>query len=159
LYILFKDTGKRYWRLKFRLFGKEQTYSIGTYPALGVEAARTAAADARMLMAKGVNPTDSRREEKTKVYIAATTTFGKAGRDFLDVKLRGTLSTATRRKLEWQYQCLAPLFDIPVGTVTARQIIAVLKSIQAKGRVSVRAQQLRFIRDRGQPHTGPARSA
>jgi hypothetical protein len=42
LHLLIRNDGRRYWRLKFRLFGKEQTYSIGMYPDVGLEVARKA---------------------------------------------------------------------------------------------------------------------
>jgi hypothetical protein len=108
LHPLIKDNGRRYWRLKFRLFGEEQTYSIGVYPDIGLEAARSAAREARKLIAKGINPTTVQCEAKTARYVATVTTFGKVGREFLDQKL-GDKAPATRRKLEWQCEPLYPL--------------------------------------------------
>jgi integrase len=131
LHLLIKDNGRRYWRLKFGLFGKEQTYSIGTYPEVNIEAARQAARDARKLIAKGINPTEIKREEKTKAYVAAARTFGACGREFLDRKL-SSLAPATRRKLEWQYSNLRPLFDRPINDIRAPDVIDVLLSIEAK---------------------------
>jgi integrase len=131
LHLLIKDTGRRYWRLKFRLFGEERLYSIGTYPGVGLEAARSAAREARNLINRGINPTDVKREEKTKVYVASVTTFGKVGREFLDRKI-GSLAPATRRKLEWQYQNLSTLFDRPINELRAPDVIDVLLTIEAK---------------------------
>jgi integrase len=132
LHLFIKDTGRRYWRMKFRLHGKEQLYSIGVYPDVGVEAARAAARAARQLIKEGINPKDKQREAKTAVYVAATTTFGKVGREFLDQKI-GNKAPATRRKLTWQYECLSDLYERPVGAVTNLEVIAILKTIQAKG--------------------------
>jgi integrase len=132
LHLLIKDSGRKYWRLKFRLFGEEKTLSIGAYPLIGVEAARLAARDARKLINKGISPTELQREEKTKAYVAGVLTFGAVGREFLNLKL-GSKAPATRRKLEWQYECCAPLYQHPIASVTSRQVIAVLKGIEAKG--------------------------
>jgi hypothetical protein len=131
LHLLVKDNGRRYWRLKFRLFGKEQVHAIGVYPDVGAERARQAARDARKLIAKGVNPTDVRREAKTAVHIAGVQTFGKVGREFLDRKLEA-LAPATRRKLEWQYANLSALFDRPINDIRAPDVINVLRTIESK---------------------------
>ncbi len=131
LHLLIKDTGRRYWRLKYRLFGEEQTYSIGAYPDVGVEEARSAAREARRLIDKGVNPTAAKREAKTAAYVATVTTFGKVGREFLDFKT-GELAPATARKLEWQYACLGKLHDRPIGEVAASEVITILHAIEAK---------------------------
>jgi Arm DNA-binding domain len=80
--------------------------SIGVYPAVDIEVARQAAREAKKLIAKGCNPIDT-REKKTAVYVAAVTTFGKVGREFLDLKAPSK-APATRRKLEWQYAPTSP---------------------------------------------------
>lgn len=131
LHLLIKDNGRRYWRLKFRLFGDEKMYSIGPYPDVGVEAARQAARDARKLINRGINPTAVQREAKTARYVATVTTFGKVGREFLDRKLEA-LAPATRRKLDWQYANLSALFDRPIGDLRAPDVINVLRAIEAK---------------------------
>ena len=40
LYILVKPNGAKYWRLKYRIFGKEKLLSIGTYPDVSLSEAR-----------------------------------------------------------------------------------------------------------------------
>src|SRR5579859_3757672 len=40
MYLTVTPAGTPAWRVKYRLGGKERLYAIGTYPAIGLEAAR-----------------------------------------------------------------------------------------------------------------------
>jgi integrase len=131
LHMLVKDTGRRYWRLKYRLHDEEKIFSVGVYPEVGLEAARAAAREARVLVKKNVDPNDAKKAAATAAYVAKVTTFGMVGREFLDFK-SGDLAPATARKLEWQYACLQGVHGRPIGEVTPQEVIAILTAIEAK---------------------------
>lgn len=58
LYLLINPNGSKYWRLKYRLYGKEKTFAVGVYPTVSLADARKDALDAkRMLVSEGVDPT------------------------------------------------------------------------------------------------------
>ena len=40
LFLLVTTTGKRYWRMKYRIAGKEKKLSIGVYPEISLADAR-----------------------------------------------------------------------------------------------------------------------
>ena len=40
LFLLVQPNGRKLWRMKYRLDGKEKLLSFGAYPALGISAAR-----------------------------------------------------------------------------------------------------------------------
>jgi integrase len=56
----------------------------------------------------------------------------KVGREFLDLKLASDLAEKTKKKLEWEYSCPAPLYNRPVGEITTREVLAALAPIQAR---------------------------
>jgi len=45
MYLLVQPGGGKYWRLNYRFAGKQKTLALGTYPEVGLGAARKAAAD------------------------------------------------------------------------------------------------------------------
>lgn len=62
LYLLVQPNGAKYWRLKYRLAGKEHTLALGVYPKVSLEAARAGRDEARRLLATGGDPMAEKRE-------------------------------------------------------------------------------------------------
>ncbi len=57
-----KPNGSKLWQYRYRLSGKENIFSIGTYPAAATLAeARKEKDAARDLVAQGINPTEHRK--------------------------------------------------------------------------------------------------
>ena len=56
LYIEVPPSGSKRWRFKYRLDGKEKRISLGTYPEIGLRAARDRRDMARRLVAEGKDP-------------------------------------------------------------------------------------------------------
>ena len=52
LYLLVKTTGARYWRLKYRIAGKEKKLALGVYPDVSLAEARIKRDDARKIISE-----------------------------------------------------------------------------------------------------------
>lgn len=63
LYLLVKPTGAKWWRFDYTFAGKRNTLSMGVYPAVSLKSAREKAAEARELIANGINPSEKRQAE------------------------------------------------------------------------------------------------
>ncbi len=63
MYLLVKVAGK-YWRLTYRVAGKQKTLALGVYPAVSLEEARKKANGARELLNGGVDPSESKQATK-----------------------------------------------------------------------------------------------
>ena len=64
LFLEIKPNGSKLWRHKFYFEGKEKLLSLGTYPEISLADAREAHREARILIAKGVNPSDARQAQR-----------------------------------------------------------------------------------------------
>ena len=64
LYLEIWPTGKKYWRLKYRLEGREKTYAIGVFPEVSLAAAVKATEDAKSLVRQHIDPVKVRRHIK-----------------------------------------------------------------------------------------------
>ncbi len=53
MYLEVMPSGSKYWRLKYRIAGKEKRLSIGVYPEVSLKRAREAREEARLLIAQG----------------------------------------------------------------------------------------------------------
>lgn len=66
LYLLLMPSGTKTWRFDYRHLGKDQTLSMGVYPAVSLSAARRQAEAARAQVAEGKNPSEERKLLKHK---------------------------------------------------------------------------------------------
>lgn len=61
LHLVVSKSGRRKWVLRFQIGGARRDMGLGSYPSVGLSEARIAAADARKLMAQGVDPIQTRQ--------------------------------------------------------------------------------------------------
>ncbi|WP_051257691.1 tyrosine-type recombinase/integrase [Desulfovibrio cuneatus] len=65
LFVATSKTGKRVFRLKTRFRGKDILMTLGGYPAISLKLAREKALEAHALIARGVNPSEAKKAQKT----------------------------------------------------------------------------------------------
>lgn len=61
-----KPTGKKFWRYRFRLHGKQLMMTLGVYPAVGLAEARKLRDEAKAILKSGVNPVHERAKNTQK---------------------------------------------------------------------------------------------
>jgi integrase len=64
LYLLVNPNGKKYWRLKYRFSGKEQTLAIGIYPQVSLKEARERTLEAKLELQKGIQPASQKKQKQ-----------------------------------------------------------------------------------------------
>lgn len=73
LYLEIAPAGGKWWRLKYRLDGRESRVSLGTYPLISLKEARDRAWDTRKGLEQGIDPVKKKRcaqEEQTEKFEA-----------------------------------------------------------------------------------------
>ena len=75
LYLLVNPNGSRYWRLKYRIAGKEKLLALGVYPDITLAEARQKRADAKKVLAAGGEPGQEKQEEKQAKEQAVANSF------------------------------------------------------------------------------------
>lgn len=81
LYIEVSPTGRKWWRLKFRMDGKERLLALGVYPDVSLKDARQRALAARQMIAAGINPVQARSGGEGDVH---RQTFGRVAWDWFE---------------------------------------------------------------------------
>jgi integrase len=136
-------TGSKLWRIAYRHSGKQKLLAIGGYPALSLAAARERRDRARELMALGIDPMDQKRRDEQASAEARANTFSKLAAELLEKKRREGKASNTIGKREWLYGFAANgLGGRPIREITARDVLDVLKSVEAKGLIDT-AHRLR----------------
>ena len=96
MYLHIKAQGK-YWRMAYRMHGKQKTLYIGVYPAVSLADARKAREKAKELLAKNLDPSTTKREAKATSASAAQNTFEAVALAWLkNTAAKRTPATAAR---------------------------------------------------------------
>ena len=133
LFLLLTPTGGRLWRFKYRFGGSEKLLSIGTYPETSLAEARQRRDQASALLAKGIDPSETKKAQKAAGN-QETETFEIIAREWY-AKFSPSWATShaktTIRRLEL---FIFPWLGArPVKTITAPELLAALRRIEAKG--------------------------
>ncbi|MBN8728737.1 MAG: tyrosine-type recombinase/integrase [Xanthomonadales bacterium] len=125
LFLDVRPTGSRYWRLKYRHAGKERLMALGVFPEVTLAEARARCIAARAILREGRDPMAERRASKAA-------SFGAVAAEWYAAHHKG-MAEITRAKAEWQIRLAAPLHGQPMAEITAPDILAVLRKIEAGG--------------------------
>lgn len=82
LYLELAPAGGRWWRLKYRIGGKEKRISLGVYPKVSLKDARAARDEARTLIARGIDPSAERKALKASAGKLASRSFEAIAREW-----------------------------------------------------------------------------
>lgn len=139
LRLAIRPDGGKSWLWRYRLHGKEGTYSIGVYPAVGLADARRAADAARELVRAGKHPTAEKRAAKEAAATSAGNTFREVAAAWLREREReladGKISEATYEKLRWLLEDVTPaeIADLPLTDITSKRLYDFAKRIADMG--------------------------
>ena len=73
LFLLVHSNGSKYWRLKYRLDGKEKLFAVGVYPEINLAEARLKTLEARRVIREGGDPVVERRRQRAQAASSADT--------------------------------------------------------------------------------------
>jgi integrase len=131
------DATDRRWRFRYNRpgSGKDNTLSLGKWPALKLKAAQGKASVHRGDLAKGIDPGAQKTAQKA-AKAASADTFAAIGKELLEKKEREGVSAGTihrdRHRLD---TFLVPYIgDVPIKDLKAPELLKALKRVEAKGK-------------------------
>jgi len=134
LFIWVRPNGKKWWRFAYSFGGKENTLSLGTYPAKSLSEARLARDDARKLLAAGIDPSQQRKNEKGKAERGAENTFRVLAEEWLSLKSEA-MAPITHNKARWMLDFAMPkLGPMPLASIQPPDVLVVLREVEASGK-------------------------
>lgn len=135
LYIEVMPTGSKYWRLKYRIAGKEKRLAIGVYPEISLLEARDAKAVARKQLRDGIDPSFAKKAKRMILDDQAADSFGSVAEEWYQRQLAEWSPSYSSRVRIWIDKELAPISNIPIALVTAPLLLAALRKVEARGAV------------------------
>lgn len=134
LYLEVAPTGGKLWRWKYRHAGKEKRLALGAYPSVSLSEARERHAEARKLLAAGVDPADARKAEKAAGAERAANSFEAVALEWLG---KQTWVEGYRVKVAaWLDNDVFPYVGgRPIAELTAPEFLRVARRIEERGAI------------------------
>lgn len=135
MYLEVAPTGGKWWRLKYRFGGKEKRLALGVYPSITLAEARKRRDEARRLLAQGIDPGEHRKLTKNTPEQDADS-FEAVAREWFAKFAPGWVPTHSEKIIRRLERDIFPwIGGRPVGQITAPELLAVLRRIEARGRL------------------------
>ncbi|BBE49669.1 Prophage integrase IntA [Ferriphaselus amnicola] len=144
LYLEVMPGGSKLWRWKYRIEGKENRYSLGSYPELSLKEAREAVGAARKLVNQGLHPAQQKKLDRIKATHAQAGTLEAIAKEWLALKDWEEI-TKKRRENMLKRVVFPTLGELPIRQITSPMILDVLKKAEANNGLSVRDEAKRTL--------------
>ena len=143
LFLTHTKAGTPVWQMKFRHSGKEKLYSIGVYPVVGLEAARSAREVAKAHLREGRDPTQARDLRRVAHVTASGNTFEAVARTWLEKRKAGWSEIHFRQSERALERDVFPsLGRLPMNQITSPMVAAVIERIAARGAIETAGKVL-----------------
>jgi integrase len=134
LYLEVSPSGGKWWRLKYRFNGKENRISLGVYPETTLRAARDRRDTERKLLAEGIDPSKSRKTEKSAQANRAANSFEQVAREWFAKFSPSWAPAHAARKIRLFERDIFPwIGQQPIAEITAPELLSVLHRIEKRG--------------------------
>lgn len=143
LQIFVSPSGTKSWRYKYRLSGKENLFSLGQYPEVGLAEARSQLAKAKALVVQGIHPLTKKISEKLNTSAKNESTFKVVAESWLQTKV-GNCSPYYCRQIETALikDVLPAIGALPIQDVKPLHVLELLKKVEKRG-APVLARQIK----------------
>ncbi len=146
LYLWVKPTGGKLWRWSYRFEGKEKLMSFGKYPDVSLALARDRHAEARKLLAAGIDPMAQRKIEKKVQKVSSENSFQSVYTRWLeywqDGKSPRHVDSVRRRMAADILPCLGAR---PIAKIEAPELVAMANAIQDRGARDIAKRALETV--------------
>lgn len=130
LHLAIAPEGGRWWRLRYPYGGKEKMLSLGTYPEVGLAAAREHRDYARKLIAAGGDPSAERKAGKA----SGADTFEFMARQFMEKQRRKVTDSTWQRDMDQLERIFFPTFGAkPISSIDVPDLLGCLRRVEKAG--------------------------
>lgn len=134
LYLEVMPSGAKYWRLKYRIAGKEKRIAFGVFPEIRPLEARDKAREARNQVREGTDPSAKKKADRQAAVLSGANTFEVVAREWLEgrkshVELAQHIKTLARLENDvfpW-------IGKRPIAELNAPEVLIVLRRVDRRG--------------------------
>jgi integrase len=146
MYLEIMPNGSKYWRLKYRINGKEKRLALGVYPEVSLSDAREGRDKARKILKDGIDPSHAKQEQKRFQRLNAANTFEIIAREWHEhIKARWTEGYAKELLNRLEKDVFPALGNRPIASITAPQILDTVRKIESRGAHEIARRTLQCL--------------
>ncbi len=137
MYLLILPAGGKYWRLKYRIDGKEKVLALGVYPKVSLSGARDRRRNAKDILSEGEDPSVVKKLEKIKKKNDGKDSFEDVAREWHNKQKTSLAEVTARDTLSKLVNHVFPHIGArKIGEISTPEILAVLRRLESTGNVS-----------------------
>ena len=134
LYLWVYEDGRKYWRLRYWLGGKEKSLSLGVYPDVGLKAARTKREAERKHLDNKLDPSAERKADKRRTKLSLENSFEAVAEEWHAKQVHTWVASHAldvKRRLE--KNIYPHLGRRPIAGIEAPELLATVRKIEGRG--------------------------
>ncbi|MDE1496744.1 tyrosine-type recombinase/integrase [Xenorhabdus bovienii] len=145
LSLLIDTNGSKGWRYRYQFAGKTKMISLGIYPVVTLNEARTKRDEARKLVANGLNPSEVRKTEKISAANLIENTVENITHEWYEKRVdRWSASYAKEMMETFEKDVFPYIGNRPIAEIKPMELMAVLSRMNDRGAT----EKLRKVRQR-----------
>lgn len=134
LYLWVYEDGRKYWRLRYWMAGKEKSLSLGVYPEIGLKEARRRRDDNRTLMGESIDPSAERKARKLRQRLAAENSFESVAREWYAKQLHTWVPKHADDVLRrFEVNAFPFIGARPIAEIEAPELLEMSRKIEKRG--------------------------
>lgn len=136
MYLEIMPNGSKYWRLKYRISGKEKRLALGVFPEVSLAEARDKRDTGRKQISEGTAPGTAKKEAKRSAKIATANSFEAISREWLDhMKHKWSDGHRTYTKRRFEAYVFPEIGNAPIAQINAPTLLSMARKIESKGTI------------------------
>lgn len=146
LYLHVMPSGKRVWRFKYRVYGKEKLLTIGSYPTITLIAAREKRDKAREDIELGNDPAQKKQDEKQLARFKGAQTVELIAMEWYNQNLSYWAPSYSRHILSRLKANVFPFIGhVPIAAISVQHVLNCVQKVEERKKFDLAHRTLQMI--------------
>lgn len=143
MYLDVRKNGSKYWRMKYRVNGKEKLLALGVYPDISLAEARDKRTHAKRMISEGLDPSQEKQKRKVLSKENRDNTFEAIAREWH--KARSPLWTPNYARgvlIRLEKDIFPEIGHYPIKEIEPPILLHAIRKIEARNAIEIARRQL-----------------
>ncbi|GJL73150.1 MAG: hypothetical protein NMNS01_23490 [Nitrosomonas sp.] len=134
LFLWVYEDGRKYWRMRYRMHGKEKLLSLGVYPTVSLSQAREQARAENTKIRNDIDPSIERRIKKQQSKEAALNNFEIVAREWYQKQVHTWVASHAKDVLRRLEANVFPYIGLqPISKIEAPELLNMIRVMEHRG--------------------------
>lgn len=134
MHLEIKPNGSKYWRMSYRMHGKQKLLALGVYPDVSLKEAREKLRKARKLLEQGIDPSIAKKDKKREAILNANNTFEAVAREWHEKKSEKWIPKTGAKIMRYLEKDVFPAIGSrPIADIDPPELLDCLRKIEGRG--------------------------